>query len=119
MSKTLQWLLGLTAVLFVVALAFSMIWPLFAPRPAWGGGFPGMPGPGHMFGGGMMGGGWPLMGLGMLWWPVGVVALGAVWLARGQAGPTAPPATGAAPCSHCGRLLHAGWVACPFCGEKV
>ena len=29
------------------------------------------------------------------------------------------PATGTVPCSHCGSPLQTGWVACPYCGEKV
>ena len=29
----------------------------------------------------------------------------------------AAPAT--TPCSHCGSPLQTGWVACPYCGEKV
>ena len=40
--------------------------------------------------------------------------------------PVAPiPATGVSqaaatsPCSHCGQPVQAGWVACPYCGEKI
>ena len=30
--------------------------------------------------------------------------------------PAAPVTT---PCSHCGQPVQAGWVACPYCGEKT
>jgi hypothetical protein len=34
--------------------------------------------------------------------------------------PAVPPAVPPAgtPCSRCGKVLEAGWVACPFCGKK-
>jgi hypothetical protein len=40
---------------------------------------------------------------------------------QGQAaGPVASTvATATSPCSHCGQPVQAGWVACPYCGEKV
>jgi hypothetical protein len=126
MSKGLQWVIGISVVLIVAAVVFSTVWPFFAPSTAWGGapGF-GMMGPGHMFGGrGMMGGfGMPFFGFGMLLWPllfIGLIVLGAVWLIRSVARPTAvqPPAATVA-CAHCGKPLQPGWMACPYCGEKV
>ena len=124
MSKGLQWVIGLSAVLIAVAVVASTILPFFFPQAAWGG-WQGMMGPGHMFGGApMMGGfGMPLFGLGMLLWPllfVGLIVLGAVWLIRSVAAPAArPQAPAGVACSHCGKPLQAGWKACPYCGEKV
>jgi hypothetical protein len=31
----------------------------------------------------------------------------------------AAPAVETTPCAHCGKPLETGWVACPYCGEKV
>ena len=54
MSKGLQWTIGISVVLIVLAIVFSTVYPFFAPQSAWNG--YGMMGPGHMFGGrGMMG----------------------------------------------------------------
>lgn len=129
MSKALQWTLGIGAVLIVAAVIFSSVWPLFAPRTGWGGGYGGgMIGPGHMFGGEpMMGGfGMPFFGIGMLLVPllfVGLTVVGIVWLVRSLATPGAsqPPAasTASISCAHCGKPLLSGWKACPYCGEKV
>ena len=125
MSKALQWTLGIGAVLIVAAIVFSTVWPFFAPRTGWSGGYGyGMMGPGHMWGGGMMGGfGMPFFGIGMLLWPllfIGLIVVGVVWLVRSVATPgaTQPPAA-TTPCAHCGKPLLAGWKACPYCGEKV
>lgn len=126
MSKALQWIIGIGVVLIVAAIIFSTVWPLFAAGTGWNSGFGyGMMGPGHMFGGrGMMGGfGMPFFGLGMLLWPllfVGLIVLGVVWLVRAVATPhTPPPLAATAACAHCGKPLQAGWKACPYCGEKV
>jgi hypothetical protein len=113
MNKTLQWTLGICAVIITLAVAASLIVPIFNPNWGWRSG---VMGPGMMYGGGMMGFGWPLMGLGMLIWPlllIGLVVLGvvaAVNLARPRA---------AAVCPHCGQVVQAGWKACPHCGEKL
>lgn len=120
MSKGLQWTIGISVVLIVLAFVFSTVYPLFAPQTAWNG--YGMMGPGHMFGGrGMMGGfGMPFFGLGMLVVPllfVGLVVLGVVWLVKNVAAPQPSAATTA--CAHCGKPLQPGWKACPHCGEKV
>ncbi len=123
MSKSLQWVIGLSVALLALAVAFSLIWPLFAPQTAWGG-YRGMMGAGHMAGG------WGMMGLpfgigmaGMLLWPalfIGLIVLGAAWLARAASRPPAGPAPRSSPlCAHCGQPLEAGWKACPYCGEKV
>ena len=125
MSKGLQWILGISAVLIVVAVIASIVLPFFFPRTAWGG-WQGMMGPNHMFGGGPMMGGFGTMGLfglGMLGVPllfVGLLVLGVVWLVRSAAAPAAPqPPVASALCANCGRPLQAGWKACPYCGEKV
>ncbi len=127
MSKALQWIIGICAVLLVLAIVFSTVAPFFLPGQAYTGvngyGY-GMMGRGHMFGGGnMMGFGG--FGIGMLFFPLlllGLTVLGIVWLVRAvsaprSAAPLAPAAT--APCAHCGYALQPGWKACPNCGEKV
>ncbi len=123
MSKGLQWVLGVSAVLIVVAVVASTVLPFFFHQTAWGG-WQGMMGPGHMFGGApMMGGfGMPFFGLGMLLGPllfVGLIVLGVVWLVRAVAPQSPPPAPVGVTCAHCGKPLQAGWKACPYCGEKV
>ena len=132
MSKALQWVIGIGVVLIVATIIFSTIWPFFAPRLGWTGNFGyGMMEPGHMFGGrGMMGGfGMPFLGIGMFLWPllfIGLIVLGVVWLVRSVARPAMPQAPAApqppaptAACAHCGKPLQAGWMACPYCGEKI
>lgn len=129
MSRTWQWFIGLAIILIVAATLFSALWPLFTPRSNWSS--YGMMGPGHMYGGGtMMGGfGMPFLGLmmgGVFLGPVlviGLIVLGVVWLARrgGTGTPTTlqPPAPTGISCAHCGQTLQPGWKACPHCGEKV
>jgi hypothetical protein len=124
MTKTLQWIISLSLVLIAAAVIFSVVWPVFAPRSMWGGSFGGMVGPGHMFGGRSMFGGFglPFFGIGMMLWPllfVGLIVLGVVWLVRGLTPPAATPPASGIFCSHCGKPLQAGWVACPYCGERV
>jgi hypothetical protein len=126
MSKGLQWTIGISVVLIVVAIISSIAFPFFAQRLGWTGGYGyGMMGPGHMFGGGpMMGGfGMPFFGIFMFLAPllfVGLIVLGAVWLVRSLATPSAPqPPVVTAVCAHCGKLLQSGWKVCPYCGEKV
>lgn len=126
MSKALQWVLGISAVLLVAAIIFSTVWP-FVPRGnerGYGFGY-GMMGPRHMWGGvPMMGGfGMPFFGLGMLLFPllfIGLIVLGVVWLVRSATSSTTPqPPAASLFCAHCGKPLQAGWKACPYCGEKV
>lgn len=125
MSKGLQWVLGISAVLIALAVVAATVLPYFFPQTGWGG-WHGMMGPNHMFGGGGMMGGlgtMGLFGLGMLVVPllfVGLVVLGVVWVVKSVATPAAPqpPAAGAF-CANCGKPLQAGWKACPYCGEKV
>lgn len=124
MSRALQWILGIAAVVLVAAIVFSAVWPLFAGRAGWGGNY-GWMGPGHMFGGGMMGGygfGLPVFGFGILLWPllfIGLPVLGVVWLVRSVAGSGAQSPGATVACAHCGRALQTGWKVCPYCGERV
>ena len=125
MSKGLQWILGISAALIVLAVIAATVLPFFFPRTGWGG-WQGMMGPNHMFGGGPMMGGFGTMGLfglGMLGVPllfVGLLVLGVVWLVKSVATPAAPqPLAAGAFCANCGKPLQAGWKACPYCGEKV
>ena len=125
MSKGLQWILGISAVLIALAIIASTILPFFFPQTGWGG-WQGMMGPNHMTGGGPMMGGFGTMsvfGIGMLLVPllfIGLVVLGVVWLVRSVATPGAPqPPAASVFCADCGKPLQAGWKACPYCGEKV
>ncbi len=122
MSKTLQWMVGVAALLLVLAFAAVMILPFFFPAT---GGY-GMMGQG-MLGRGMMGG-WGRMGgfgSGMFIWPlilIGIVVAVVFWVGRGQRPAPAPSA--AAPialpvCKACGQTLQPDWKACPHCGERV
>ena len=126
MNKTLQWTLGVSAILIALAVVFSIVWPFIAPGLGWNNPYGyGMMGPGHMFGGGsMMGGfGMPFFGFGMILGPllfVGLVVLGVVWLVRMASTPGAPALLqSAGACAHCGKPVQAGWKACPYCGEKL
>jgi predicted lipid-binding transport protein (Tim44 family) len=125
MSKGLQWILGISAVLIALASIASTVLPFSFPQASWSG-WQGMMGPGHMYGGGNMMGGFgmmPFFGIGMLLWPllfVGLIVLGVVWLVRSVATPAAPqPPAASTVCAHCGKPLQAGWKTCPYCGEKV
>ncbi len=145
MSRFLQWLIGICLVLVTAAIVFSLVAPFVISRAGLvapgmgsriGGGF-GFFGPGHMFGGRMMGGfGMPFLGLGMFIVPVliiiGVIALIAALFTRRSPAPAAAmpmpaasmpapaaPAPATTPCAHCGQPLEAGWKACPYCGEKI
>ncbi len=137
MSKALQWILGLCAVLLVAALVFSVVAPYFLPAravTAYGGMMGpehwGMMGrglnPGHMLGGfGVRAPFFGLAGLGMLAVPlllIGLVVLGLAALLRRNppaAAPLPPAPVATVPCAHCGQPLQPGWKACPNCGEKV
>lgn len=79
------------------------------------------------FGSGMMGGGYPMMGfgilpmLGMMLVPPAVVVLGVVGVAvflRSSKTATPPAALVAATCANCGQTVKTDWVACPHCGQK-
>jgi hypothetical protein len=144
MSRVLQWLIGICFILVTAAIVFSLVAPFFlsrvglaiagtAPQLGRGFGF----GPGHMFGGRMMMGGFrlPFMGLGMLIGPliiIGLIILVVALFTRRSPAPAAaaaipaapmpapsPVAPATTPCTHCGQPLEAGWKACPYCGEKV
>lgn len=124
MSKGLQWILGLSAVLVALALVAATILPFFFPQTGWGG--YGMMGPGHMYGGGSMMGGLGMFGIGMVLVPllfVGLIGVGIVWLVKSVSAPASPQPPVAASvrevCIHCAKPLQAGWKACPYCGEKV
>lgn len=119
MSKNLQWLLGLAALVLVLAFAASMILPFFFPTAS---GF-GMMGPG-MAGRGMMGG-MGGFGLGMFSWPlllIGLVVAAAFWFSRTQrsaSSPATPAPIVARICPTCGQALQPEWKACPHCGEHL
>jgi len=141
MKSVWKWILLFVGVLVV---AFCVSLPLFL-RGLMGFGFGRMP---MMFrrGGGfpMMGGGF--FGFGLLRFIVPLVALvvlgllvwGVVWLVRrgNRPAPVVAPAAPAepmppseavtpvepvetSPCTNCGKPLQSGWVACPYCGQKV
>ena len=127
-SRGLQWILGVSAVLVALAVVASTILPFFFPQTGWGG--YGTMGPGHMYGGGSMMGGLGMMsffGIGMFLVPllvIGLIVLGVVWLVRsgiGSGTPSAPQQslTASRFCQHCGKPLQAEWKACPYCGEKT
>ena len=126
MSKGLQWTIGISVVLIVIAMVVSAILPFFAPRLGWANGYGyGMMGPGHMFGGGSMMGGFGMPFFGFFMWLVpllfvGLVVLGIIWLVKSVATPATPqlPAATMA-CVHCNKPLQPGWKACPYCGERV
>lgn len=118
MNKGLQWTIGISVILIVLAMVFSTIAPYIFPNLAGGYG-----GYGMMGGRGMMGGygGFGFMPFGgfMFLGPIlfiGLIVLGVVWLVRALT-PTQPVATTA--CTHCGKTLQPSWKACPYCGEKV
>jgi hypothetical protein len=145
MSKGLQWVLGICAVVLVAAVVFAIVAPFFLPRVAASVSAvaPGM-GRWHEFGfggpmpmfrrPGMMGFGFPFVGGAMILGPLVLIGLavvvGAIWLSgRKQRAPVVPPpaapaepvapAVATTPCAHCGQPLQAGWKACPYCGEKI
>jgi hypothetical protein len=117
MKSVWKWILFGLAVFL---LAFCVAFPLL-------GGFAGLPlrathaGVGFLHRGMMAG--WD--GAGMLGLPVrlaipvlAIVLLAAVfvWL-LGRRSATPPPA--ATPCPSCGKSIQVGWVACPYCGNKL
>lgn len=110
MNKTLQWTIGISVILIVLAMVFSTVAPYLFPNAL--GGYGGY---------GMMGGGFGFMPFGgfMFLGPLlflGLIVLGVVWLVRALT-PIQPVA--ATPCTHCGKTLQPNWKACPYCGEKV
>jgi hypothetical protein len=64
MSKTLQWIIGISIILIAAAVVFSAVWPFVAPNTAWAN--YGMPGGMGMMGGQSMMGGRGMMGRGMM-----------------------------------------------------
>lgn len=117
MSKSLQWIVGISVIVILVATLFSTVMPFFFPRI---GGF------GMMNAHGMNGFGMPMFGFGMVAMLVGplltlgLIVFGAMWLFR-QLGAATTPSTPAptSVCSHCGKPLQPDWKACPHCGEKI
>jgi hypothetical protein len=122
MKKTLFWILGVLAVLFVLGFAFGgwgwwhggcCSWGGYGRYGGWG------------IGPGMMGGGFAPFGwIGMLFMaliPLGFLALtvlGIVWLVRAVSGNL--PAPGASrTCPNCGKAVQADWQNCPYCGAAL
>jgi hypothetical protein len=107
-------------VLLVVLLGVSLLGGYAAWGPGWG-----MMGPGMMGGWGRGWGfgpfGW--MGIFMLLFPLGFLALlilGILWLVKAVApsGGQAPAVPGRT-CPNCGRSVQADWQLCPYCGQKL
>jgi hypothetical protein len=103
MSKFLQWLLGFSVVVLVLAFVFTLVAPYLWPNSL-AGGMPMLPGAGMaghmrggMMGGGMMNGGlgmWPAIRHGLGWLALGVPLLTGLfgyWLGQRTARPAAPP----------------------------
>lgn len=118
MKKTLAWILGILAVLFLFAFFFGGWW--HAGCCGWGsyyGGW-GMRGPGMMWGYAPFG--W----FGMLFMaliPLGFLALivlGVVWVVRTLSGGASTPAP-AHTCPNCGKTVQADWKNCPYCGTAL
>ena len=113
MNKTLQWTIGISAVLIVLTMVFSTIAPYIFPNTGGGYGY-GMMGPGMMGGFGFMPfGGFMFLGPILF---IGVIILGIVWLVRVL---TPTQAVAITTCTHCGKTIQPNWKACPYCGEKV
>src|SRR3990172_1137406 len=115
MNKGLQWIVGISVTLIALTVVASTLLPFLAPQIGWGG-WAGMMGPNHMFGGRATMGGFgmmPFLGLGMLLGPVlvvGLIVVGVLWLARSLTPPVAPrlPAASAAEAfPHFRRPTHA------------
>ncbi|GAB4505097.1 MAG: hypothetical protein Fur0043_20920 [Anaerolineales bacterium] len=116
MKKTLFWILGILAVLFVLGFAFGG-WAWSGGCCGWGGYYGGW----GMHGPGMMWGFAPFGWIGMLFMaliPLGFLALlvlGVVWLVRAVSG-NVPAPTAARACPNCGKPVQADWQNCPYCG---
>ncbi len=139
MSKFFQWIIGISVVVLVLAIAANLLAPLFVPSLRGTATMPHasmMESGGHMMMDGGRGGmtpalapgasvgrgfGLPFFNFGRLLFPVlfiGAIVWGVTWLVRAvRPAPQAPIAT--TPCAHCSQPLQAGWKACPYCGEKV
>jgi len=117
MKTVWKWIFGILAVIVAASLVLlplvGRMWFGWMPmmgygvrpmHPYWGW---------SSFAGWMMAGRFliPLIVIGLFIW--GGVAL----IRSAGAKPAPPPQTTA--CTHCGQPLQVGWVACPYCGEKV
>ncbi len=119
MKTVWKWILGILAVVllaFVVLLPFlGRAWFGWAPMMGYG------VRPTHPFWGWTPFMGWMMAGRFLL--PLVVIGLliwAGVTLIRSAGAKTAPPAPPqTASCTHCGQPLQVGWVACPYCGEKI
>lgn len=134
MKKFWKWIIGIVVVLVILAVVVGVVlmfrshllanvgWgdsglrtrlPGMMPfaRGDWGGRIISMHSPGMRPFGGLFGG---LFSLGLL----ALVVLGIVWLVRRLTVPNTPPPPAPA-CGHCGKPIQAGWIACPYCGEKL
>jgi hypothetical protein len=127
MKKTILWILGILAILFVLGFAFGG-WAGYGGCCGWGGygryddwGLNGAPG---MMAGMMEWGfsplGWisiifmVLIRLGLL----ALAVLGIVWLVRSISETAAAPAASKT-CSNCGQPIQANWQHCPYCGTAL
>jgi len=119
MNKGLQWTIGISVILIVLAMVFSTIAPYIFPNALGGYGYGMMGGNGHGMMGGYGGFGFMPFGGFMFLGPIlflGLIVLGVVWLVRALT----PAQTAATTlCTHCGKMLQPNWKACPYCGEKV
>lgn len=118
MKTVWKWILGTLVVLVLASLIF-LPWlgrAYFGWMPMMGYGVRPM----HPFFGWSPFGGWWMMA-GMFLLPLIVIGLliwGGVALIRNASAKPAPPPQTVA-CTHCGQPLQVGWVACPYCGEKI
>jgi hypothetical protein len=99
--------LGIFLLVFLIGLFFFT-----------GGGW-GQYGMGPWMMGGYDGFGW-LMMFGMILLSllvIGSIIAGIVWLARSMGGPATP--LHSQPCPNCGKFVQVGWMACPYCGQKL
>ena len=116
MKNVWKWIAITLAILILLAL-FGL--PFFRPfgYGMMDGGLRGS----HMFGGyGFYGGGFMMFGIVLI--PLVVIGL-LVWIGVSLTKNSAKlqkeqPSTGRL-CPHCGKVLQADWVNCPYCGEKI
>ena len=67
------------------------------------------------FGPGLFGFGFPLITLVV----VGLLVWIGLSMSKGVFHPQVEPPAIMQNCAHCGKPLQAGWITCPYCGEKI